>query len=629
MPGTLKRLEELLDKANSLPLCPGVYIMRDRNQKIIYVGKSKVLKNRVSQYFQQSKKNTKTFNMVSAAEDFDYILCKTEIEALSLENALIKQHSPKYNIKLKDAKSYPYIKVTECEYPRLTFTRSRGADKGKYFGPFSGSSVAYSILDTLNKSLGLPTCKRKFPQDIGKERPCIYYQIKQCCGPCTGKVTKEEYHELIDCAIDVLKGNISGATKSLNEQMYRFAEEENFEAAARCRDTVKALERLNQKQSVVAAPDVDMDVFGFYSDESASCMSVMYVRNGALGDKTDFVFNSDAIIDGSTLLSFLVEHYVGRDVIPKNVYVSFDIDENDTAVIEEFLSEKSGHRVYVRKPVRGSNKDLCMVAQKNAQEKARQTKLEAQRDEGVLVDLLKLLRLEALPQRIEAYDISNIGKENITAGMVVYENAKPKRSEYRLFKMKTVTDTPDDYASMKEALLRRLKYLNEEKESSFSAFPDLILVDGGKGHVSVAKEALAECGIDIPVFGMVKDEYHKTRALCTENEKINIARERSVFVLIYSIQEEVHRFTVGRVSASKRSTMKHSSLEQIEGIGPLKAKKLLAGFGTLARLKNATESEISALKGISAADAHNVYVYFNNKKENDENNNRKSKGNKA
>lgn len=615
MPQSVKRLDELLSKANSLPLCPGVYIMRDKNQKIIYIGKSRSLKNRVSQYFQQNKKNTKTFNMVAAVEDFDYILCKTEIEALTLENSLIKQHSPKYNIKLKDAKSYPYIKITDEEYPRIVFTRTRGSDKGKYFGPFSGSSVAYAILDTLHKSLGIPNCKRKFPRDFGKERPCIYYQIKQCCGLCTGSVPKEEYLKLINCASDVLKGNISSATRALNGQMYRFAEDENFEAAAKCRDMIRALERLNQKQSVVSSPEVDADVFGFYSDDSVSCMSVMYVRNGAVSDKVDFVFNSDAIIDDSTLASFLVDHYVVRDEIPRNIYVSFDINDEDINITEEFLGMKIGRRVSVRKPVRGTNKDLVSVASKNAQEKARQTKLEAQKDEGVLFELARLLRLETLPERIEAYDISNIGKENITAGMIVYKNGKPQRSQYRLFKMKSVVDTTDDYASMREALSRRIKYLKEEGENSFSEIPDLILIDGGRGHVSTVRSVLSEHEIDIPVFGMVKDEYHKTRALCTDCEEINIARERSVFMLIYAIQEEVHRFTVGKVSASKRSTLKHSSLEQIEGIGPSKAKKLLAGFGTLSRLKNASEGEILALKGISKSDAHNVFVYFRNKKD--------------
>ena len=306
MPQTNKRLAEILDKANDLPLTPGVYIMKDKNGNVIYVGKSRKLKNRVSQYFQNSKKNFKTAKMVSAAEDFDYILCKNEIEALSLENTLIKKYSPKYNIKLKDAKSYPYIKITDEEYPQIVFTRTRKNDKGKYFGPFSGNSIAYSILDILHKFLGIPNCKRKFPQEIGKQRPCLYYQMGQCCGLCTGKVSAEDYLSLINCAANILKGNISSATVILEEKMISFAESENFEAAAKCRDTIKALKSLNEKQSVVAAPDTNADIFGFYGDDVAACMSVMYIRSGVVNDKTDFVFNNEAITDSEALSAFLI-----------------------------------------------------------------------------------------------------------------------------------------------------------------------------------------------------------------------------------------------------------------------------------------------------------------------------------
>lgn len=610
MPQTQKQREILLEKANSLPLCPGVYIMRDKNQKIIYVGKSRKLKNRVSQYFQHNKKSTKTERMVTAAEDFEYIVCKTEIEALTLENSLIKQHTPKYNIKLKDAKSYPYIKITDEEYPRILFTRTRSSDKAKYYGPFSGSAIAYSILDILHKSLGIPNCKRRFPQDIGKERPCIYYQMKQCCGLCTGGVTKEEYASLISCAADVLKGNIGSATRILEAQMLSLAEKESFEAAAKCRDTIRALERLNQKQSVVASPDTNMDVFGFYSDELVNCMSVMYVRNGVVSDKADFVFNTDAIVDSESLCTFLAEHYMRRDSIPRDILLSFDADEDDIETLSEFLNNEAEHRVYVKKPVRGVNRELVSVVIGNAAEKARQIKLSAQKDEDVLVELAHLLRLETLPQRIEAYDISNIGKENITAGMVVYENGKPLRADYRLFKMRTVSDTTDDYASMREALKRRIKHLKEDSTGAFSVYPDLLLIDGGKGHVSTVTEVLREENVEIPVFGMVKDDFHKTRALCTESEEINIARERSVYMLIYAIQEEVHRFTVGSVNAAKRATLKKSSLEGIDGIGPAKAKKLLGAFGTLGALKKASQEEIKAVKGISETDARNVYEYF-------------------
>ena len=345
MPQTQKQLAKLLDKANDLPATAGVYIMKDKCGTVIYVGKSRKLKNRVSQYFQNSKKNFKTAKMVSAAEDFEYILCKNEIEALSLENTLIKKYSPKYNIKLKDAKSYPYIKITDEEYPRIIFTRTRLSDKGKYYGPFSGTSTAYSILDILHKFLGIPNCKRKFPQEIGKQRPCLYYQIGQCCGLCTGKFSKEDYSLLINCASNILKGNINSATSILEDKMMNFAENENFEAAAKCRDTIKALKSLNEKQSVVASPDTNADIFGFYGDDVAACMSVMYIRNGVVSDKTEFVFNNEAITDSEALGAFLIEHYIDKEYIPKNIILSFELNDEDISAIEYFLFEKGNRMI--------------------------------------------------------------------------------------------------------------------------------------------------------------------------------------------------------------------------------------------------------------------------------------------
>ena len=613
MPQTQKRLAEILNKANDLPSTPGVYIMKDKSETVIYVGKSRKLKNRVSQYFQNSKKNFKTAKMVSAAEDFDYILCKTEIEALSLENTLIKKYNPKYNIKLKDAKSYPYIKITDDEYPKIVFTRSRNSDKGKYFGPFSGASTAYSILNILHKFLGIPNCKRKFPQEIGKQRPCLYYQIGQCCGLCTGKFSKEDYLSLINCAANILRGNISASVSLLEERMLSFAEAENFEAAAKCRDTIKALNSLNEKQSVVASPSVNADVFGFYSDDVAACMSVMYIRNGVVSDKTDFVFNNEAITDSEALSAFLIEHYIEKEYIPKNIILSFELYEEDICDIEQFLFNKVSKRITVKKAERGAFKELANVVKENASEKIRQLKLQNQKDESLLISLAELLGLESLPERIEAYDISNIGSENITAGMVVYKNGHPSKIDYRLFNIKTVNGAPDDYASMREAIRRRIKHLKEDTSSSFSEYPDLLLIDGGKGHVSVVKEVLAEEEIYIPVFGMVKDEFHKTRSLCTEQDEINIAREQSIFMLIYRIQEEVHRFTVDKVMKAKRNTLTHSSLEKIDGIGPAKAKRLLQALGSFSAVKKATEDELTAIKGISKNDATKIYQYFNSK----------------
>lgn len=610
MPHTEKRNEELLEKANSLPLCPGVYIMKDRTGKVVYVGKSRKLKNRVSQYFQNSKKNYKTSRMVYTAEDFDYIVCTTEIEALTLENTLIKQYTPKYNIKLKDAKSYPYIKVTDEEYPRIIFTRTRLSDKGKYFGPFSGTATVYSVLNILHKSLGIPTCKKKFPRDIGKERPCLYYQLGQCCGVCTGKVSSEEYRALIKCAVDILRGNTSDAKKILTEQMLEFAEDERFEAAAKCRDTIEALDRLHQRQHVVAAPGTEMDVFGLWHDDFGSCVSCLYVRNGAVTDKTDYVFGTDTEVDGGALCTFLVQHYNMRASIPKEIIISFELEAEDREVLEQYFTERTKHKVTVRRPERGNTKQLCDTVVANAKQKAMQSKLEAQKDEMVLVSLAELLGLESIPERIEAYDISNIGAENITAGMVVYKNGKQSKQDYRIFNIKSVEGT-DDYASMREALTRRVKHLLSDTSGSYAEIPDLILIDGGKGHVSVVRDVMREFDIDIPVFGMVKDDYHKTRALCTDTAEINIARDRAIFTLIYKIQEEVHRFTVGKTSQAKRSTMKHSTLEKIHGIGPEKAKRLLSHFGTLSALKSATEKEICAVPGISKADAQSVFAYFN------------------
>lgn len=614
MPQTQKRLAELLNKANDLPLTPGVYIMKDKNGTVIYVGKSRKLKNRVSQYFQNSKKNFKTAKMVSAAEDFEYILCATEIEALSLENTLIKKYSPKYNIKLKDAKSYPYIKITDEEYPKIVFTRNRKNDKGKYFGPFSGASIAYSILDILHKFLGIPNCKRRFPQEIGKQRPCLYYQMRQCCGLCTGKISKEDYSALINCAANILRGNINSSVSMLEERMLAFAEEENYEAAAKCRDTIKALTSLNEKQSVVASPDVNADVFGFYGDDVAACMSVMYIRNGVVSDKADFVFNNEAITDSEALSAFLIEHYIDKEYIPKSVILSFELGDDDILAIEEFLFEKVNKRITVKKAERGTFKELATVVKDNATEKIRQLKLQNQKDESILISLAELLSLESLPERIEAYDISNLGGENITAGMVVYKNGHPSKNDYRLFNIKTVSGAPDDYASMREAIRRRIKHLKEDSSSSFAEYPDLMLIDGGKGHVSVVKEVLNEENIYIPVFGMVKDEFHKTRSLCTEQDEINIAREQSIFMLIYRIQEEVHRFTVDKVMKAKRSTLTHSSLEKIDGIGPAKAKRLLGALGSFTAVKKASEQELLAVKGISKADAAKIYQYFNSKR---------------
>lgn len=611
MPVSEQDRKALLEKANSLPLCPGVYIMKDKSDKVIYVGKSRKLKNRVSQYFQNSEKNLKTARMVASVRSFEYFLCDTEIEALTLENTLIKQYTPKYNIRLKDAKSYPYIKITDEEYPRLVMTRRREQDKGRYFGPYSGTSTVFSVLDTLRYTLRLPSCNRRFPRDIGKERPCLYYQMGRCIGPCTGSVTTEEYASVVSLAADILRGHTADAKRALTDRMFAHAEAERYEAAARCRDTIAALEKLSQKQTVVASPDTEQDVIGYYEDEVTSCVSVFYIRGGAVVDKEEYLSGAERILDMESIDSFICEQYRLREYIPKTVLLSFELDEERLTVLSQYLSELAGHKVTLRIPERGSSKTLCELAVSNAAEKVRQFRLDAEKDESALVRLGELLDI-GYPQRIESYDISNLGAEHLTAGMVVLEDGRLQKSDYRTFTIRTVEGT-DDYASMREALSRRLDHLADE-EGSFSRLPDLILLDGGRGHVATVRELMAEKGLDIPVFGMVKDDFHKTRALCSDEGEISIALEKEVFVLLYKLQEEVHRFTVSRMEAAKTKTMTHSTLTRIPGIGDAKAKRLLNALGSVTAVRNATAEELCAVKGISKTDAAAIRTYYDNKK---------------
>ncbi|MBQ9773116.1 MAG: excinuclease ABC subunit UvrC [Clostridia bacterium] len=598
----------LLEKANTLPLSSGVYIMRNKSGRVIYVGKSRKLKNRVSQYFQNGEKNIKTARMVASVQDFDYYLCDNEMEALSLENTLIKQYSPKYNIRLKDAKSYPYIKLAAGDYPRPTFTRRRDADKAKYFGPYSGSSTAYALIELISRTLRLPTCSRIFPRDIGRGRPCINYQINRCCGVCTGKVSPEEYAQSIRFATELLSGKYAEVRRELEKQMYAFAEAERYEAAARCRDTIAALERIDQKQKVVASPDTEQDVVALYSDDFCSCVSVFYVRAGVLQDKADFLYGADSILEAEDMTTFLCEHYKAREYIPPKILLAFPLEPEDEEMLAGYLSSVAGRKITVHTPERGTGRSLCDMVEKNAAEKAKLFKNDSEKTEGTLARLAGLLCLEGYPERIEAYDISNLGSEHLRAGMIVCENGKFQKSDYRSFKIQSVTGT-DDYASMREALERRLRHLSDD-EGAFAKLPDLILLDGGRGHVSTVKEVLAEMGIEIPVFGMVKDDFHKTRALCTEHEEISIAREQDVFSLIYRIQEEVHRYTVGGMEKAKRKTLKTSTLTAIEGIGEAKAKRLLTAFGGLRGVRQASREQLAAVKGISLRDADAVVAYF-------------------
>ncbi len=610
------RLARLREKANQLPLCPGVYIMHDRQGKVIYVGKSKVLKNRVSQYFHERAGHApKTARMVSAVENFEYILCDSEMEALTLENSLIKLHTPKYNIRLKDDKNYPYIRVTVNEpYPTVTMVRKRASDGARYFGPYSSGQAVAKILVTIRKSFGIAACKKSFPRDIGKTRPCIYAQIGQCVAPCTGKVSSEQYKEIFRDITAMLRGSFEDVKRSLTEKMENAAENLEFEAAAIYRDRIESLSKLWQKQKVVASPDAEQDIIGIYRGDTCACIAVFYVRGGCLIDSEHFCFGADQIMENENLSAFLSEFYTMREFIPREVLLGFDPGEEEIATLSSFLSSKAGRKITVRIPERGDGRKLCEMASDNAEQNAKQYRHESERDAKTLVKLASMLGLEVIPERIEAYDISNLGAEHITAGMIVCENGKFIKKDYRTFTIRETSGAPDDYASMKEALRRRLDHILNPTGSGFGETPpDLILLDGGKGHVSTVQALMDELGLDIPVLGMVKDEFHKTRALTDGESEINIAREQSVFVYIYKIQEEVHRYTVSRMMGAKNKTVKTSSLEAIDGIGAAKAKALLAHFKSLSAVKTATKEELCEVPGISPALADKIIGHFDKK----------------
>ncbi len=598
--------ERLREKAATLPLTPGVYIMKDKTGKVIYVGKSRAIKNRVSQYFHESGQNSaKTDAMTAHIFDFDYILCDTEIEALTLENSLIKLYTPRYNIKLKDDKSYPYLKATVGEeFPRFVMTRKRESGKDKYFGPYTSTATVFGIISALQKTFGLPSCRHTFPKDRGKIRHCVYRQMG-CIAPCDPGVTAESYRESFLQAVSFLSGDYKKILEALNDKMLYAAENMAFEAAAAYRDRIRAIEKLEEKQKVVASPDTERDIIAWHAGDPISSICVFYIRAGKLIDSELFYFSGGEILDSEAIISFLCELYARREYIPKEINPADALTAEDNAVLAELLSEKASSKITLRTPQRGETRRLCDMAKENAAARAAEYAKTFEKDEKSLVRLATLCSLETVPTRIEAFDISNFGDEAITAGMVVFEDAKPKKGDYRLFSIKS-TATRDDYASMREAVKRRLSHLCDEG----AKIPDLLLIDGGESHRAIAAEEIAAAGYQIPVFGMVKDDYHKTRALVGEMGEISIATEQAVYTLIYNIQEEVHRFTISKMTATKRKTQMTSVLEKIDGIGAARAKALLLHFGGLAAIKKATADELIAVKGVTPVIAQNIIDHF-------------------
>ncbi len=600
-----KIINALRKKANSLPLTPGVYLMKDKTGKIIYVGKSKTIRNRVSSYFIDIKNHSiKTARMVSLVNDFDYILTDTNIEALALENRLIKLHKPKFNIKLKDGKSYPYLKLTFNEaYPRLIFTRKRADDGAKYFGPYSGTSTAVSLLKTAQKTFGLASCNKHFPADIGKVRPCIYKHIGLCTSPCDNSINQEEYFELNKKAAAFLRGSYSAVKNDLEEKMLKASEELNFEAAAKYRDRIQVLEACRQKQKAVTFPGDEKDVIAVYKDEFCTSVSVFFIRDGSITDTENIIFPSEQLAEGNDIITFLCDFYNKREFIPREILLDFTPPDEGLEDFTEYLESKCKTKVKLRVPEKGDLKKLCQMVKDNAAEAAKRFVSTSEKHDKTMLRLAQLLKLEVVPELIEAYDISNLGSDNITAGKISSENGKLNKSAYRTYKI-TGTDGQDDYASMSQAIKRRLSHPEDR-------YPDLILLDGGANHVSVIRKLLKDENIDIPVFGMVKDEFHKTRALTDNVSEISIAKETNVFIFIYKLQEEVHRYTFGRMMSAKRKTLKKSSLTEIEGIGPMKAKFLLSHFKTISALKTANKEELMTVKGINETNALAIIKYFN------------------
>lgn len=603
------RLSYLRDKARRLPLLPGVYIMHDKADNIIYIGKAKQLKNRVSQYFGSGSQHTdKVRAMVEHVADFEYIITDSEYEALVLECSLIKQHSPKYNILLKDDKGYHYIKVSPGDWKRITESKQIIDDGSQYIGPYVSSFVVKQAVDEVNKLFQLPTCTRRFPQEFGKGRPCLNYYIKQCCAPCRGKISKDTYDGYVKEAVEYIKGRKSISIDALTEQMNQAAERLEFEKAARLRDRINALSKINEKQKVVMSKVEEQDVFAFANMEKDTCAQIFRFSAGRLYDRESFIMEQGKGDMEQFRGEFIQAYYSMNRTPPPRVTLDGQTDDNE--LIEQWLTEKAGRRVQLTVPQKGEQYKLVQMCLSNAAEALAQQNNRTGRETAALEELGRLLGMKKTPSYIESYDISNTaGNENV-AGMVVFFNGRPLKSAYRRFAIKTV-EGQDDYGSMREVITRRIERYFEQKESGegFGRLPDLILLDGGKGHVAAVEPILNKYGLDIPLFGMVKDDKHRTRAIATNGGEISIVSSRSAFTLVSLIQEEVHRFAIS-YHRQKRSATISSRLERIKGIGPKKAQLLLKAFGSVRKIENATMEELLKVNGISRADAENIIEYF-------------------
>ena len=605
--------DELKEKALSLPYAPGVYIMRDKTDKVIYVGKAKKLKNRVSQYFQDTASHTpKTRIMVSHIHHFDVIVAASEFEALVLECSLIKRYSPKYNILLKDDKGYPYLRLNRKDiYPKIELVSKLADDGAEYFGPYGGRAVTHDVMEAIRLTLKLPDCSRQFPRDIGKDRPCLNYHMNQCDGWCQPGKPADEYRLRMEQARQLLKGNYKHVADEIREKMLAAAENLEFELAATLRDRLNSVETLGQKQLVTAGTLADTDVVGYGETEVKACFAVLHFSGGNLLDKEyEILARPDDKVEAVS--SLLKQFYLSRGLAPKRVLLPFEIE--DSELFSELLEQRFGRKPKLHVPQRGDNTRLVELANKNAYEEAERVTGQEERHSATVQLLGKMLAIPE-PKRMESFDISNISGTDIVASMVVFQDGKPKKSDYKRFKLEGLANQ-DDYASMHQILKRRFSHY-KAGDKGFAETPDLLLIDGGVNHARVAVQALQELELSFPVFGMVKDDRHRTRALVTpEGQEIRIDNNQAIFALIGNIQEETHRFAITYHRQLRSKRLRYSELDGIPGIGPKRKQELLRQFKSLTAIGNTTLPELERLLPKDAAAA--VYHHFRAKEEKDD-----------
>ena len=603
------KLRALRDKAMKLPLSPGVYIMKNKSGKIIYIGKAKALKNRVSQYFgSQNNHGTKVRKMVENVADFDYILTDSEFEALVLECSLIKQNMPKYNILLKDDKGYSYIKIKPNPWGNIYACFRKDDKNAEYLGPYTGNFSVTQAVEQAKEIFKLPTCSKVFPRDIKKGRPCLNFFISRCSAPCAGKISREDYEQSVSEAVAFIKGGSKSSIKELQRQMEEAAENLDFEKAAKLRDRIRAVQRIAGKQKVVLENKAPCDVFAVAQSADKACLAVLNFQNGLLTSSEHFIFDSSDDLPEERR-SLILSYYSMNRPVPSKILV--DGETANIELLERFLEEKRGKKVEITVPQRGEGLKTVQMCLSNASQKLGEYLGRKGEETAVLDEMAKLLDLPVVPEYIEAYDISHTAGSDNVAGMVVFKNARPYKRAYKRFSIKGFSGQ-DDYGSMREVISRRFNRYEEEKESGegFGKLPDLILLDGGVGQVNAVRPVIEAFGLDIPVLGMVKDNKHKTRAITKDGREIEIRDGRRVFTLISSIQEEVHRFAITYHKEKHTRSSLETKLTSIEGIGKKKAAVLMKTFKSLAKIKAATKEELSAVQGISKKDAENIKSFF-------------------